>query len=71
MEKRNYTFILFALAVLLFGFALLSSSSEHDATNWDPSVFNKVSMNIAPMVLLIGYTMVGFAIFLKPKTQEN
>jgi len=67
-SKMNYILMLGSIGILLLGFVLLSLDEKFvDAKEFS------VSTTIAPIVLLIGYVAVIFAIFYdeKPEVKES
>lgn len=68
LSKRNYTIILIGLAVIILGYILMSGGGTSD-----PNVFNAEELfsarriTLAPIVVLLGYGIVGYGIMAKPK----
>ena len=67
MKKRNYILIIVSIVVLFIGFFLLSSTGNHTADYWDSAVFDPISMYVAPVVLVLGYTLTGVSILIPAK----
>jgi hypothetical protein len=72
MGRKNYILLGAGLLTLLIGYLLMSGGGSPD-----PNVFNADELfsarriTIAPIVVLIGYTLVGFAIMYKPKEDQS
>ena len=78
MNKKNFVFgkenfILLAVSILIIiiGFWLMSGGKTTEETGFDPSIFNKRRIVVAPIVTMIGFLMVVVAILKKPKDQED
>lgn len=73
MDKRNFAFdrinfILLAvgMAVVVIGFILMSGAGSTD-TNYDPDIFSARRIKVAPVVCLIGFVSMIYAVMRKPK----
>lgn len=73
MDKRNFAFdrtnfILLAvgMAVVIIGFILMSGAGSTDA-NYDPDIFSARRIKVAPVVCLIGFVSMIYAVMRKPK----
>lgn len=73
MEKRNFAFdrmnfILLAvgMAVVVIGFILMSGSGSTE-TNYDPDIFSARRIKVAPVVCLVGFVSMIYAVMRKPK----
>ena len=73
MDKRNYAFgktnfILLAVGMLIVvaGFCLMSGGSS-DETVFDASIFDTRRIKVAPVVCLVGFLSMIYAIVHKPK----
>lgn len=76
MDKKNFAFdkvnfILLAVGMLIviFGFILLSGSCSTE-THYDPTVFGDRRIKVAPVVCLIGFVSMIYAVIRKPKDNE-
>lgn len=77
MDKRNFAFdrmnfILLAvgMAVVIIGFILMSGSGSTDAT-YDPDIFSARRIKVAPVVCLLGFVSMIYAVMRKPKDVEK
>jgi Protein of unknown function (DUF3098) len=70
-QKANFLIILAGLVVLLIGYMLLSGGGSDD-----PNVFNADELfstrrrTVAPIVIIIGYIVVGVGIMFRSKKSE-
>jgi len=60
--KKNYILLAVALAVITLGYIFLGYGDDPD---------NKVSLTLAPIVLVIGYALIPFAIMVKGRTDDS
>ena len=77
MDKRNYAFgkanfVLLAVGMLIVivGFCLMSGGSS-DETTFDISIFYTRRVKIAPIVCLVGFLSMVYAIVHKPKDSSD
>jgi len=73
MDKRNFAFdkmnfILLAIgmAVVIVGFILMSGAGSTE-TNYDPDIFSARRIKVAPVVCLVGFVSMIYAVMRKPK----
>jgi peptidoglycan/LPS O-acetylase OafA/YrhL len=74
MEKKHFAlgkenFILLAVSILFIiaGFILMSGAKTTEETGFDPRIFDTRRIVVAPIVTLLGFILVIFAILKKPK----
>ncbi len=67
----NYRLLAIGLVVIIIGFILMSGGKSDDPTVFNPEVFSTRRITIAPIVVLIGFIIEGFAIMWKPKNKSN
>lgn len=77
MDKRNYAFgkanfVLLAVGMLIVivGFCLMSGGSS-DETTFDISIFDTRRVKVAPIVCLVGFLSMIYAIVHKPKDSSD
>lgn len=77
MDKKNFAFdrmnfILLAvgMAVVILGFILMSGSGSTE-THYDPEIFSARRIKVAPVVCLIGFVSMIYAVMRKPKDMHN
>ena len=77
MDKRNYAFgktnfILLAVGMLIVivGFCLMSGGGSDEST-FDPSIFDARRVKVAPVVCLVGFLSMIYAIVRRPKDEQG
>jgi membrane-bound ClpP family serine protease len=77
MDKRNYAFdkvnfILLAIgmAIVVIGFILMAGPGSTE-TQFNPDIFSPRRIKVAPVVSLIGFVFIIFAIVRKPKDKKE
>lgn len=77
MDKRNLAFdrvnfILLAvgMAVVVIGFILMSGPGSTDTT-YEPDIFSVRRIKVAPVVCLVGFVSMIYAIVRKPKDSAD
>lgn len=77
MNKRNFAFdrinfLLLAVGMLIviIGFILMSGGNSTD-THFDPAIFSVRRIKVAPIVCLVGFVSMIYAIIRKPKDELN
>ena len=73
MDKRNFVFdkvnfILLAVGMLVvvIGFLLMAGSASSD-TMYNPDIFSARRIKVAPVVCLLGFVSMIYAVIRKPK----
>ncbi|MBR2207136.1 MAG: DUF3098 domain-containing protein [Prevotella sp.] len=74
MDKRNFAFdktnfILLAIgmAVVIVGFLLMAGPASTD-TAYEPDIFSVRRIKVAPVVCLLGFVSMIYAVIRKPKS---
>lgn len=77
MNKRNFAFdrinfLLLAVGMLIviIGFILMSGGNSTD-TYFDPAIFSVRRIKVAPIICLVGFVSMIYAIIRKPKDELN
>jgi hypothetical protein len=77
MDKRDFAFgrmnfILLALGmvIVIIGFILMSGDGSTDAA-YNPDIFSVRRIKVAPIVCLIGFVSMVYAVVYKEKQKEN
>ena len=75
MDKRNFAFdkvnfILLAIGmiVVIIGFVLMRGGGSTEEA-YDPSIFSPMRIKVAPVVCLLGFVSMIYAIIRKPKDE--
>lgn len=69
--RRNYAYMLAGVVVIILGFVLMSGGAEHTATEFDESIFSARRITVAPIVVIAGFVLVGFAIMKRFTSNDN
>ena len=65
-DKMNYILLAVGLAVVVLGFILMSGGSS-DETAYNPDIFSVRRIKVAPVVCLLGFVSMIYAVIRKPK----
>lgn len=71
MTPMKYRILLMGIATLLLGYALMSGGGSPDPAVFDESIFSHRRITLAPVVVLIGYCLVGVSIMYSPKPSKS
>ena len=64
--KLNFILLAAGVDVVLLGFFLMAGGESTNRV-FDPSIFSAMHIKVAPVVTLIGFVSIIFAIIIKPK----
>ncbi|WP_288919605.1 DUF3098 domain-containing protein [uncultured Prevotella sp.] len=64
--KLNFILLAAGVVVVLLGFFLMAGGESTNRV-FDPSIFSAMHIKVAPVVTLIGFVSIIFAIIIKPK----
>lgn len=70
MTKTNYMILIAGVVLLIIGYALMSGGGSADPKVFDESIFSERRITVAPIVVLIGYVVIGVSIMYCPKTNS-
>ena len=65
-DKMNYILLAVGMAVVVLGFILMSGGSS-DETAYNPDIFSVRRVKVAPVVCLLGFVSMIYAVIRKPK----
>lgn len=65
-DRTNYILLAIGMAIVVLGFILMSGSGSTD-TNYDPDIFSVRRIKVAPVVCLVGFLSMIYAVMHKPK----
>ena len=68
--KMNYVLMVVGVLVVVMGFILMSGGGEHTATEFDESIYSIRRITVAPIVVILGFIIVGLGIMLRFKHKE-
>jgi len=69
--KENFILLAVSIAVIILGFWLMSGGKTTEETGFDPSIFSARRIVIAPIVTMIGFSLVIVAILRKTKDIDS
>ncbi len=67
-DKVNYILLAIGMAIVIIGFLLMSGSGSSE-TAYDPDIFSARRIKVAPVVCLIGFVSMIYAVVRRPKDQ--
>lgn len=70
-SKRNYILMGVSVAIILLGFVLMSGGGSEDAQSFNPEIFSSRRIVLAPIVCVIGFVLMVYAILAKPQTKAS
>ena len=77
MDKRNFAFdrinfllLTVGMLIVIIGFILMSGGNSTD-THFDPAIFSVRRIKVAPIICLVGFVSMIYAIIRKPKDEPN
>ena len=65
-DKMNYILLAVGMAVVVLGFILMSGGSS-DETAYNPDIFSVRRIKVAPVLCLLGFVSMIYAVIRKPK----
>ena len=65
-DKMNYILLAVGMAIVVLGFILMSGGGSTD-TSHDPDIFSARRIKVAPVVCLLGFVSMIYAVMRKPK----
>lgn len=68
--KANFVLLAIGMAVVIIGFILMSGGGSSE-TAFDPSVFSTMRVKVAPVITLLGFLSIIYAIVHKPKNEKR
>lgn len=66
-KKQNYILLVAGVIVIIIGFLLMAGGGSEDPNVFNPEVFSPRRITVAPLMVLLGFAIVMFAILKKPK----
>ena len=68
--RMNYILMAIGMAVVIIGFLLMSGSGSTD-TNYNPDIFSARRIKVAPVVCLLGFVSMIYAVVHRPKSDTQ
>lgn len=72
-DRYNFILLTIGMVIVIIGFILMSGSGSSE-THFDPAIFSARRIKVAPIVCLVGYLFMIYAIIRRPrdkKTDDN
>ena len=69
-DRVNYILLAAGMAVVIIGFLLMSGSGSNE-TAYDPNIFSARRIKVAPVVCLIGFVSMIYAVVRRPKGDDT
>lgn len=69
-DKTNFLLLAIGMVVVIIGFLLMTGPSS-TPTHFEPDIFSVRRIKVAPVVCLLGFVFMIYAVLRKPKTEEN
>ena len=63
--KENFIWLGISIVFVIVGFVLMSGGSSPDGISFNPEIFNKQRIVIAPIIIMVGYILMIYAILKK------
>jgi len=67
LGKENFILLAISIVIIIIGFVLMSGGGTTEETGFDPDIFNKRRLLVAPIVIMSGFGLVVYAILKKSK----
>ncbi len=68
-DRINYILLVVGMVVVVIGFILMSGSGSTESA-YNPEIFSARRIKVAPLVCLIGFVSMIYAVMRKPKDKE-
>ena len=68
--RMNYILMAIGMAVVIIGFLLMSGNGSTD-TNYNPDIFSARRIKVAPVVCLLGFVSMIYAVVHRPKNDAQ
>jgi uncharacterized membrane protein len=65
--RENFILIAIAVVFIIIGFVLMSGGGASDDVSFNPEIFSKRRIVVAPIVTVLGFALVVVGILKKPK----
>ena len=68
-DKTNFILLAIGMVIVVIGFLLMVGPNSTD-TNFEPDIFSVRRTKVAPIVCLLGFVSMIYAVVRKPKDKE-
>ncbi|MDR0844231.1 MAG: DUF3098 domain-containing protein [Tannerella sp.] len=69
--KENFIWIGIAIACIIIGFVLMSGGSSSDGISFNPAIFSKQRIVVAPAVTMVGFLLMVYGILKGGKKEDK
>ena len=69
-DKVNFILLAIGMAIVIIGFLLMTGPTSSE-TLFEPDIFSVRRIKVAPVVCLVGFISMIYAVLRKPKTQKT
>jgi membrane-bound ClpP family serine protease len=65
--KENYKLLVIGIVIIIIGFILMTGGGSDNPEVFDPAIFSFRRITLAPIVAVIGFVFIIYAIMKQPK----
>lgn len=69
-DRVNYILLVVGMVIVVIGFILMSGAGSTEST-YNPDIFSVRRIKVAPVVCLIGFVSMIYAVMRKPKDKDT
>ncbi|MDR1981837.1 MAG: DUF3098 domain-containing protein [Tannerellaceae bacterium] len=69
--KENFIIIAVAICIIIIGFVLMSGGASEDGVSFNPEIFSKRRIVIAPVVAILGFGLMVVGILKNSKDKKE
>ena len=69
--KKNYILLAVSVGIIILGLLLMSGGGSADSTEFTADIFSTRRIVVAPIVTLVGFLLIIYAIMAKPKSYNK
>ncbi len=69
--KNNFIWIGISVLLIIIGFTLMSGGASKDGVSFNPEIFSKQRIVIAPIITMAGFLLMVFGILKRDKKQSG
>ena len=69
LDKTNFILLAVAMAVVIIGFILMTGPVS-TPTHFEPDIFSERRIKVAPVVCLVGFLLMIYAVLRKPRDKQ-
>ena len=67
LERHNYKILIISIAVIFFGYLLMSGGESENPNKFNPEIFNFQRIRLAPTIIIFGFILVIYSILYNEK----